>query len=116
MQLLTLGLNWEVKEESMEEEKKYEKPSLNEEVVETAIASAEEMTQEDLHGENLGDRVKVLSPGMMVAKRFFRSKLSVIGLITLIALFLFSFIGPLFSPWTGADGQGLVEAAGTVER
>ena len=56
-------------------------------------------SQEDLHGENLNDRVKVLSPGMMVAKRFFRSKLSVIGLIVLIALFLFAFVGPLFSPW-----------------
>ena len=31
--------------------------------------------KEDLHGENLTDRVRVLSPGMMVAKRFFRSKL-----------------------------------------
>ncbi len=59
-------------------------------------------TKEDLRGENLNDRVRVLSPGMMVAKRFFRSKLSVIGLVTLIVLFVFSFIGPLFSPW--ADG------------
>ncbi len=53
----------------------------------------------DFKGESLNDRVKVLSPGMMVAKRFFRSKLSMIGLITLIALFLICFIGPLFSPW-----------------
>ena len=60
--------------------------------------------QEDLHGENLGDRVRVLSPGMMVAKRFFRSKLSMIGLITLIVLFALSFIGPLFSPWV--EGWG----------
>ncbi len=49
--------------------------------------------------ESLSDRVRVLSPGMMVAKRFFRSKLSVVGLVILIGLFLFSFIGPLFSPW-----------------
>lgn len=62
-------------------------------------------TQEDLHGENLTDRVRVLSPGMMVAKRFFRSKLSVIGLVTLIVLFLFSFVGPLFSPWSANDGK-----------
>lgn len=52
-----------------------------------------------LHGENLTDRVKVLSPGRTVAKRFFRSKLSVIGLLILLALFLFSFIGPFISPW-----------------
>lgn len=55
--------------------------------------------QEDLRGESLGDRVRVLSPGMMVAKRFFRSKLSVVGLVTLIVLFVFSFVGPLFSTW-----------------
>ncbi len=59
----------------------------------------EETAKEDLHGENLNDRVRVLSPGMMVAKRFFRSKLSVIGLLMLVALFLISFIGPIFSPW-----------------
>lgn len=82
----------------MEEEKKI----LSENVSETPVL------EEDLHGENLTDRVKVLSPGMMVMKRFFRSKLSMIGLITLIALFLFAFVGPLFSPWSGADFDGMV--------
>ena len=42
---------------------------------------------------------------MTVAKRFFRSKLSMIGLVTLIVLFLFSFIGPLFSPWSADEGR-----------
>lgn len=66
----------------------------------TAVVSdAEAETEENLHGENLVDRAKVLSPGMIVAKRFFRSKLSMVGLIILIALFLFSFIGPFLSPW-----------------
>lgn len=68
--------------------------------VETVDAQAQtEVTQEDLHGENLTDRVKVLSPTMTVLKRFFRSKLSMVGLITLLVLFLFSFVGPLLSPW-----------------
>ena len=31
-------------------------------------------------------RVKVLSPGMLVAKRFFRNKLALIGLVILIAM------------------------------
>lgn len=48
---------------------------------------------------SLADSVKVLSPMQMVLKRFFRSKLSMIGLVTIIVLFLFSFIGPFFSPW-----------------
>ncbi len=46
--------------------------------------------------ERLEDRVKLLSPTRLVLKRFFRSKLSVIGLCVLIFLFAFSFIGPLF--------------------
>ena len=44
--------------------------------------------------ESIADSVKTLSPGRMVLKRFFRSKLSMIGLVTLIVLFLFSFVGP----------------------
>ena len=42
-------------------------------------------------------RVKVLSPGMLVAKRFFRNKLAVAGLVILVAMFLFSFIGGMVS-------------------
>jgi peptide/nickel transport system permease protein len=61
----------------------------------------------DIHGENLSDKAKVLSPGMTVLKRFFRSKLSVIGLVTLILLFVFSFVGPLFSPWSANEGTVL---------
>ena len=38
-------------------------------------------------------RVKVLSPGMLVAKRFFRNRLAVTGLIVLLIMFLFSFVG-----------------------
>jgi len=44
-------------------------------------------------------RVKVLSPGMLVAKRFIRNRLAVIGLVIIIAMFLFAFIGPIFSPY-----------------
>ncbi len=49
--------------------------------------------------ESLADSVRIVSPGRLVAKRFFRSRLSVIGLVALIVMFLFSFLGPLFSPW-----------------
>lgn len=49
--------------------------------------------------ESLADRVKVLTPGQLVAKRFFRSSLSITGLIMIIALFIFSFLGPLLSPY-----------------
>lgn len=44
-------------------------------------------------------RVKVLSPGMLVAKRFFRNKLAMVGLVILVAMFLFSFVGGMVSPY-----------------
>lgn len=44
-------------------------------------------------------RVKVLTPGMMVAKRFFRNRLAVVGMSVLIFMFLFSFVGGLISPY-----------------
>lgn len=71
----------------------------------SAVAPAEkENFNDNLHGENLTERAKVLSPGMTVLKRFFRSKLSIVGLVTIILLFVFSFFGPLFSPWSGNGG------------
>lgn len=44
-------------------------------------------------------RVKVLSPGMLVFKRFMRSKLAIAGSIILIFMFSFAFLGGLFSPY-----------------
>ena len=44
----------------------------------------------------LDKNVRLMSPTQMVLRRFFRSKLSIIGLIMVIGLFLFSFVGPLF--------------------
>ena len=38
---------------------------------------------------SIADSVRTLSPGQMVLKRFFRSKLSMVGLVTLIFLFFF---------------------------
>ena len=44
-------------------------------------------------------RVKVLSPGAMVAKRFFRNGVAVFGMVVLIFMFVFSFIGGIISPY-----------------
>lgn len=44
-------------------------------------------------------RVKVLSPGMLVAKRFFRNRLAMIGLVIIAAMFIFSFIGGALVPY-----------------
>ena len=59
---------------------------------------------EDLDHLSLNDdrRVKVLSPGAMVAKRFFRNRIAVVGMATLIFMFLFSFVGGLITPYSEA--------------
>ena len=59
-------------------------------------------TEETIEQElSLNDdrRVKVLSPGALVAKRFFRNRLAVVGLTMLVVMFVFSFIGGLISPY-----------------
>jgi len=44
----------------------------------------------------LDKNVRLMSPTQMVVRRFFRSRLSIIGMIMVVSLFLFSFVGPLF--------------------
>ena len=58
--------------------------------------------------ESIADKVRIISPTRLVLKRFFRSKLSIIGLCMFIFLLLFSFLGPLFVPWeeTEVDYSG----------
>ena len=44
--------------------------------------------------------VRLMSPTRMVVRRFFRSKLSIVGLIMVVGLFIFSFAGPLlYTEW-----------------
>ena len=43
---------------------------------------------------------KEMSPIRLILRRFFRSKLSLVGLLMIIGLFLFSFLGPVvYSKW-----------------
>lgn len=73
--------------------------------VNPVVDAIEDIHEEVLNGENAGvaeeesiEEItgRTLSPGKIVLKRFFRSKLSMTGLIILVILFLFSFVGPLF--------------------
>lgn len=60
----------------------------------------------------LDKNVRLMSPARMVMRRFFRSKLSVIGLVMIVSLFLFCWIGPLvYTQWgeTQQDMSGKVE-------
>lgn len=63
--------------------------------------TAESNTENNAEQYSLNDdrRVKVLSPGALVTKRFFRNRIAVVGLSILIFMFLFSFIGGLITPY-----------------
>ena len=43
--------------------------------------------------------VRVLSPSMLVIKRFVRNRLAIVGTIIIIAMFLFSFVGGVLMPY-----------------
>ena len=55
--------------------------------------------QDEQYSLNDDRRVKTLSPGALVAKRFFRNRLAIVGLTILIIMFLFSFVGGWVSPY-----------------
>lgn len=59
-------------------------------------AVAEGSAEDDDLTELEAATMRTLSPARLVLKRFFRSKLSITGLVILIFLFVFSFFGPLF--------------------
>ena len=62
----------------------------------------------------LDKNVRLMTPNRMVVRRFFRSRLSIVGLIMVVSLFLFSFVGPLFYTQWGEielDESGKVEYA-----
>ena len=57
----------------------------------------------------LDKNVRLMSPTRMVVRRFFRSKLSIVGLLMVVGLFLFSFVGPLFFADLGTvDEYGMI--------
>ena len=85
--------------------------TLTEEVLETEETAAP--AQDEPHEKN----VKLMSPTQMVLRRFFRSKLSIVGLVMILGLFLFCWIGPLFyTQWgpTEQDLTGKIEYTNTV--
>ncbi len=50
--------------------------------------------------DSIERNVRLMSPGRMVMRRFFRSKLSIVGLVMLVSLFFFCFLGPVvYTKW-----------------
>ena len=69
---------------------------MSEDLEKKNISAASDEEQYSLNDDR---RVKVLSPGAMVAKRFFRNRIAVVGLVILTFMFLFSFVGGLITPY-----------------
>ena len=72
-----------------------ERNSLNE-ALKRRGENANKNVGEEAGGLDDSRRVKVLSPGRLVFKRFVRNRLGVVGFCILVAIFAFSFIGPFF--------------------
>ncbi len=72
---------------------------------ETLKARAANQVKKDDGEVKLDDvsRVKVLSPGRKVFKRFIKNRLAVFGTTLLIIMFLLSFLGPVFYPYGQKD-------------
>ena len=58
-------------------------------------------------------RIKAVSPGMLVWRRFIRNRLAVAGMVMIIVMFLFSFVGPLLSPYDEIETFTAVETLTT---
>lgn len=85
----------------------FEKDQVTTEATETAVKKTAEIEHEfeesTVEGTEftLNDdrRVKTLSPGRLVAKRFFRNRVAVFGLAVLTFMFLFSYLGGVLMPY-----------------
>ncbi|MBQ8720507.1 MAG: ABC transporter permease [Clostridia bacterium] len=93
--------------------------TLNTEELDESSASksqVEDITTAD-EDTPLDKNIKLMSPTQMVLRRFFRSKLSIVGLVMVVSLFLFSFLGPVvYRQWgeIQPDDSGKINYTTTV--
>ena len=79
---------------NIEEQSEKKLSGISEDLISAGVVSDnEEMALDDER------RVKVLSPGALVRRRFLRNRLAIVGLIILLLMFAFSYIGGLLSPY-----------------
>ena len=71
---------------------------LNEEYAGKDNTPSEDNKPQEDYSLNDDRRVKVLSPGTLVAKRFFRNRLAVVGLTILAVMFIFPLSAVLSAP------------------
>lgn len=85
------------------------------ESIEETIIEENEEVKEEVESEetsSLENTYKEMSPMRLVLRRFFRSKLSIVGIIMIVFLFLFSFLGPvIYTKW----GEETVDRSQVVD-
>ncbi len=76
------------------------KKNFNEVLKQRELAEAGKASDDGRMSLDSTERVKVLSPGQLVFKRFINNKLAIVGSAVLIFMFIFSFVMPLFYPYS----------------
>ena len=78
----------------------------NEKIDQTSDTVIEENAKVESANEPFDKNVRLMSPARMVLRRFFRSKLSVVGLCLLVSLFAFCWLGPvLYTQWGSSEAD-----------
>ena len=72
-------------------------------ITQTTIADDANQNKQNIVHED--ERVKVLSPSMLVFKRFIRNKLAIVGTVIIAIMFLFSFVGGIVTPCGERDAR-----------
>ncbi|MBQ3571342.1 MAG: ABC transporter permease [Clostridia bacterium] len=90
----------------MEQEKLNVTPET--EVIENSGSTGAEIVEEQ-------QTYKEMSPIQLIFRRFFRSKLSIVGIIMIVFLFLFSFLGPVIYGQFAEIGEDLVDRGTFIE-
>ena len=92
-----------------------EQSAAVENATEAENVQATDDTQEKEGKEDKVEYVyKEMSPLRMVGRRFFRSKLSIVGLVMIVFLILFSFLGPVIYDKWGEETVDRTEVINTI--
>ena len=78
------------------EDKKKMNLNKSEEKLNNAKVNAADTNDDE---EEIGANVQIVTPGQLVLKRFLRNKLAIVGMVMILVLVLFCFVGPYLSPY-----------------
>lgn len=104
--------NLEEQLNSSAEETENAAEAVGQEAPDASGEAAAEIAEDKFDDTPLDKNIKLMSPFRMVVRRFFRSKLSIVGIVILVMLFLFAWFGPVvYRAWgeTETDRTGKID-------